>query len=232
MNKFLKRPKTQAGLILVVVLLIIPVMFLLSYTSISKLTVGERITTNVVERNYAFNAAESALEDSMAWMSSGEQPFVRSFDLTAFTPDGGDYKGLYSDATLSIDEALENNDVIQLGTYSESDVTQSTSPESVGSGNLGFSTFWISNVLSRNIQPDPPDASESQIPMPDKKPVFIVQYIRSVQCVPPVEKTTVDFKITSRGWGFDETTKVTLAAYVSLEFNCKGSGSEGDTTKI
>lgn len=113
MNRYVNRSKKQTGLILVVVLLTIPIMFFLSYNSISKSTFGEKITTNVVERNHAFYAAETAIAAAETRMSSGQDPFVHGFTPASFAGPNSNYKGFFAQP-VTMDVALSTENVVRV----------------------------------------------------------------------------------------------------------------------
>lgn len=220
--------KNQTGLVLVVVLLLVPVMFMLSYTAISKLTFGERITTNVADQNHAFYAAETAIADAEAWMASGKEPFVHDFKPTVFSRNGGEYSGLYSVPT-KMDKALAAGNVIVLGTAG----TVSSNTKSVPSGNKFFDVYRAAFVAIKKSPPpkninSTESANSSILTTPlSRQPVFIIEMVELLPCTPPMTHNRAVFKVTARGWGVATTTVVTLETFFSLKFQCNGVDGDG-----
>lgn len=198
MNENSNKLKNQNGLVLVVVLILIPVIFVLSYSSISKLTVGERSTTNVVDRNQAFFAAETAIAAAELWMKSGQQPFVSSFQGDVFAVNNGAFRGLIYKNEKSIDQALSSTpeDVIQYDQYL-----------------LNPGDGFVNGQVLKNLH---------------KQPVYVIEMMDFSTCTEGMTKTQGLFKVTARGWGVQASTMVTLETFFSLSFICGDlNGSNG-----
>ncbi len=195
MKKNIHNYKNQAGLVLVLVLILVPIILMVSYTSINKLTVGERSTTNVVDRSHAFYAAETAIAAAESWMKSGQDPFASSFKRYAFRATDAQFDGLF-DVDITIDNALGDND-------DNRDVVPYNKYLPPGSGQEG--------ILARL----PP-------------PVFIIQLVDMPECVEPMEKTRALFKVTARGWGLQQSTRVTLENFFTMKFDCNNIQNQTD----
>ena len=217
MNKGFNQYKNQNGLVLIIVLIMVPVIFMLSYTSINKLTVGERATTNVVDRARAFYSAEMAIADAETWLKSGQEPFVDGFTEYSFNTirnseeyKGKGFRGIGEDIdyeSMQIDKA---DNVFGYGFYEQNVKPPVPVPE------IG--------ILSQEPVVNPVDTNlvitNDTIP----KSSYIIQLINVSQCgVIGVTHNSALFKVASRGWGVQNNTMVTLENFFLLKFLCPGT---------
>lgn len=209
MKKNFNKYKNQSGLVLAIVLVMVPVIFMLSYTSINKLTVGERATTNVVDRARAFYSAEMAIADAETWMKSGHEPFVDGFTEASFN-------------TIRNSEAYKRKGFRGIGEVIDNESMQIDNTDNV----FGYGFY------EQNVKPPVPvpkngilaeDPVVNTVITNDTIPEssYIIQLINVSECgVVGVTHNRALFKVVSRGWGVQDSTMVTLENFFSLKFLC------------
>lgn len=104
----------QHGLVLVVTLIVLMIT-LGSVTAIMKQSgLIERVSSSLSDRNQAFQASETALQEAERWIGSNVQPFGQFSPVDFSAQSSTNRKGLFNQP-IDIETAVENNQFIATG---------------------------------------------------------------------------------------------------------------------
>jgi Tfp pilus assembly protein PilX len=104
----------QRGLVLGVTLIVLMIT-LASVTAIMRQSgLIERVSSSLSDRNQAFQASETALQEAERWIGSSEKPFGE-FSPTQFSSENKTGTTGLFDKPVDIETALRNSDVIITG---------------------------------------------------------------------------------------------------------------------
>lgn len=185
-------PQRQRGAILVVVLMFLVLLTIISVSSISGVTLEEKMAGNLREQNTAFQAAESALRDAEIDLETGiggtgnRDPMTIAAHFAAAPGCGGAFTN----------GACRNADhMAQIVTASSWDWTSATKT-------VAYATYTGADALSGVF----------------RQPRYVIEYLPQMDDATTTPATR-HFRVSARGWGANQNSVVTLQTVYRMPTN-------------
>lgn len=186
-------PRRQQGAILVVALMFLVLLTIIGVSSISGVTLEEKMAGNLREQNLAFQAAESALRDAEIDLETaipgppgGRDPMT----ITGHFPVTALCTGAFTNGVC------RNTDFkAEIVTASGWDWTSATKT-------VAYGAFTLAEPMPSVFQ----------------QPRYVIEYLPEkddASTTPP----TRHFRISARGWGANQNTSVTLQTVYRITMN-------------
>jgi type IV pilus assembly protein PilX len=185
-------PQRQRGAILVVVLMFLVLLTIISVSSISGVTLEEKMAGNLREQNTAFQAAESALRDAEIDLETGINgvPHRDPMTIAAHFPAAPGCGGAF------IDGACRNADhMVQIVTASGWDWTSATKT-------VAYARYTGADPLMGVF----------------RQPRYVIEYLPQMDDATTTPATR-HFRVSARGWGANQNSVVTLQTVYRMPMN-------------
>ena len=187
--------RRQEGAILVIALLFLVLLTIIGISSISSVTLEERMAGNLREQTTAFQAAESALRDAEIDLEKDIGGTGNRDPMTVATHFANDCSGAFT-------VGLCKQPAAPPGTWQTEIVTASAWNWTDANKTVAYGTYTGSAAVAGVVRP----------------PRYVIEYLEEKDdssTAPP----TRFFRITARGWGASDTSTVTLQTIYRTPLN-------------
>jgi type IV pilus assembly protein PilX len=197
MNTTLGSRRRQEGAILVIALLFLVLLTIIGISSISGVTLEERMAGNLREQQIAFQAAESALRDA-------------EIDLEPSIGGTGN-----RDTTLTISGGAFTN--VCSGGFTAGVCRQPATPANSWQADIVSASGWDWTDANKTVGYGTYTGAAA-LPGVARAPRYVIEYLEEKD-----DNTTTPatrhFRISARGWGASETSHVTLQTIYRMQRN-------------
>ena len=178
--------RRQEGAILVIALLFLVLLTIIGVSSISGVTLEEKMASNLREQNVAFQAAESALRDAEIDLEGGIGGTGNRDPMTIAA-------NFASDCTTAFTNGVCRQPAAPPGTWQTEIVTVSTWNWTDANKTVAYGRFTGATALTGVF----------------RQPRYVIEYLQEKDdsSTAPI---TRHFRISARGWGADQNSSVTL----------------------
>jgi len=178
--------RRQEGAILVIALLFLVLLTIIGVSSISGVTLEEKMASNLREQNVAFQAAESALRDAEIDLESGIGGTGNRDPMTIAANFANDCTAVFTNGVCRQPAAPAGGWQTEIVTVSAWDWTSATKT-------VGYGTYTGAAALTGVF----------------RQPRYVIEYLQEKDDT-STAPTTRYFRISARGWGADQNSTVTL----------------------
>ena len=178
--------RRQKGAILVIALLFLVLLTIIGVSSISGVTLEEKMASNLREQNVAFQAAESALRDAEIDLEGGIGGTGNRDPMTIAA-------NFANDCTTAFTTGVCRQPAAPPGTWRTEIVTPSTWNWTDANKTVQYGTYTGATALAGVF----------------RQPRYVIEYLAEKDDG-STAPTTRYFRITARGWGADQNSTVTL----------------------
>jgi type IV pilus assembly protein PilX len=193
-------PQRQQGAILVIALLFLVLLTIIGISSISSVTLEERMAGNLREQNIAFQAAESALRDAEIDLDTGIAGTGNRDPMTVTVHFAADCSTAFGTAPNT--KGLCKQPATPAGTWQTEIVTASTWNWTDANKTAEYGAHTGATAVAGVV----------------RAPRYVIEYLQEKDdgsTAPP----TRYFRITARGWGASDTSTVTLQTIYRTPLN-------------
>ena len=178
--------RRQEGAILVIALLFLVLLTIIGVSSISGVTLEEKMASNLREQNVAFQAAESALRDAEIDLESGIGGTGNRDPMTVAA-------NFASDCTTAFTNGVCRQPAAPPGTWQTEIVTVSSWNWTDTNKTVAYGRFTGATALTGVF----------------RQPRYVIEYLQEKDDSSTTPITRY-FRISARGWGADQNSSVTL----------------------
>jgi len=178
--------RRQEGAILVIALLFLVLLTIIGVSSISGVTLEEKMASNLREQNVAFQAAESALRDAEIDLEGGIGGTGNRDPMTIAA-------NFASDCTTAFTNGVCRQPAAPPGTWQTEIVTVSTWNWTDANKTVAYGRFTGATALTGVF----------------RQPRYVIEYLQEKDDSSTAPITRY-FRISARGWGADQNSSVTL----------------------
>ena len=178
--------RRQEGAILVIALLFLVLLTIIGVSSISGVTLEEKMASNLREQNVAFQAAESALRDAEIDLESGIGGTGNRDPMTVAA-------NFASDCTTAFTNGVCRQPAAPPGTWQTEIVTVSSWNWTDTNKTVAYGRFTGAAALTGVF----------------RQPRYVIEYLQEKDDSSTTPITRY-FRISARGWGADQNSSVTL----------------------
>jgi len=178
--------RRQEGAILVIALLFLVLLTIIGVSSISGVTLEEKMASNLREQNVAFQAAESALRDAEIDLESGIGGSGNRDPMTIATH-------FSTDCTTAFTNGVCRQPAAPPGAWQTEIVTVSTWNWTDANKTVAYGRFTGAAALTGVF----------------RQPRYVIEYLQEKDDSSTAPITRY-FRISARGWGADQNSSVTL----------------------
>ena len=206
-------PQRQRGAILVIALMFLVLLTIISVSSISGVTLEEKMAGNMREQNVAFQAAESALRDAEIDLETGiGGTCTPGVSVPANPGLSQGCLGARDPMTIAASFAINCSAAFTFGvclqpaappaTWQAQIVTPSTWDWTHANKTTAYGTFTGASALVGVI----------------RQPRYVIEYLAEKDDTSTTPATRF-FRVTARGWGANANTTVTLQTVYRMQMN-------------
>jgi type IV pilus assembly protein PilX len=188
-------PQRQRGAILVIALMFLVLLTIISVSSISGVTLEEKMAGNMREQNVAFQAAESALRDAEIDLETGIGGTGNRDPMTIAASFANNCSGAFTFGVCLQPAAPP-------ATWQAQIVTPSTWDWTNANKTTAYGTFTGAAALVGVV----------------RQPRYVVEYLQEKDDTSTTPATRF-FRISARGWGANANTTVTLQTVYRMQMN-------------
>jgi len=178
--------RRQEGAILVIALLFLVLLTIIGVSSISGVTLEEKMASNLREQNVAFQAAESALRDAEIDLEGGIGGTGNRDPMTVAA-------NFASDCTTAFTNGVCRQPAAPPGTWQTEIVTVSSWNWTDTNKTVAYGRFTGATALTGVF----------------RQPRYVIEYLQEKDDSSTTPITRY-FRISARGWGADQNSSVTL----------------------
>ena len=178
--------RRQEGAILVIALLFLVLLTIIGVSSISGVTLEEKMASNLREQNVAFQAAESALRDAEIDLEGGIGGTGNRDPMTIAA-------NFASDCTTAFTNGVCRQPAAPPGTWQTEIVTVSSWNWTDTNKTVAYGRFTGATALTGVF----------------RQPRYVIEYLQEKDDSSTTPITRY-FRISARGWGADQNSSVTL----------------------
>lgn len=178
--------RRQEGAILVIALLFLVLLTIIGVSSISGVTLEEKMASNLREQNVAFQAAESALRDAEIDLEGGIGGTGNRDPMTVAA-------NFASDCTTAFTNGVCRQPAAPPGTWQTEIVTVSSWNWTDTNKTVAYGRFTGAAALTGVF----------------RQPRYVIEYLQEKDDSSTTPITRY-FRISARGWGADQNSSVTL----------------------
>lgn len=194
-------PRRQRGAILVIALMFLVLLTIISVSSISGVTLEEKMAGNMREQNVAFQAAESALRDAEIDLETGiggDNPPGTPVHRDPMTIAGNFANNCSGAFTFGIcrqpaaPPATWQTQIVTPSTWDWTDINKTTA----------YGRFTGASALAGVF----------------RQPRYVIEYLAEKDDTSTTPATRF-FRVSARGWGANANTAVTLQTVYRMQMN-------------
>jgi type IV pilus assembly protein PilX len=178
--------RRQKGAILIIALLFLVLLTIIGVSSISGVTLEEKMAGNLREQNVAFQAAESALRDAEIDLEGGIGGTGNRDPMTIAAH-------FASDCTTAFTNGVCRQPAAPPGGWQTEIVTVTTWDWTSATKTVAYGTYTGATALGGVF----------------RQPRYVIEYLAEKDDT-STAPTTRYFRISARGWGADQNSTVTL----------------------
>jgi type IV pilus assembly protein PilX len=200
MKTFQAFPRRQQGAILVIALLFLVLLTIIGISSISSVTLEERMAGNLREQTTAFQAAESALRDA---------------EIDLEKDIGG--TGTRDPMTIAVHFAIDCSGSFGTGAADKGACRQPAAPAGTWQTEIVTASAWNWTDANKTVAYGTYTGAPAVAGVA-RQPRYVIEYLQEKDdgtTLPP----TRYFRITARGWGGTDTSTVTLQSIYRTPLN-------------
>ena len=191
-------PQRQRGAILVIALMFLVLLTIIAVSSVSSVTLEEKMAGNLREQATAFQAAESALRDAEVDLETGIGGTNNRDPMTILAnfPAAPDCSGAFGVTTATKGLCRNTSYKTQTVTAAWNDTT----------------TYW--NHLNKTVTYGAYTGADALSGVV-QQPRYVIEYLQDISACP----ATCYFRISARGWGASQSSSVTLQTIYKMSMN-------------
>jgi type IV pilus assembly protein PilX len=185
-------PRRQHGAILVISLMFLVLLTIIAVSSISSVTLEEKMAGNLREQATAFQAAESALRDAEVDLETGIGGTGNRDPMTIAANFATLCSAAFTNGVCTTGAAAGNYKTQIVTAWNDTNWASLTKTVTYG-------FYTGAPALSGVVQP----------------PRYVIEYLQDISACP----ATCYFRISARGWGASQSSSVTLQTIYKMSMN-------------
>jgi len=197
--------RRQSGAILVIALMFLVLLTIIGVSSISGVTLEEKMAGNLYQQNLAFQAAESALRDAEIDLESGIGGTCTATSIVGCA-------GARDPMTIATNFANNCSAAFLSGVCRQPAIPAATWQTEIVTAS-GWDWTEVNKTVSYGMYTGAPPLTGVS-----RQPRYVIEYLQEKDDV-STTPTTRYFRISARGWGANANTNVTLQTVYRLQMN-------------